>query len=92
MDFSAIMDDPVLAGIVLAVLGTVGMGLRKIWTALVAAVVRRLEQVAPDHDGDDIELVKKVRANSPLMKTIPAQVIIDQAELRRSVRPPRGGE
>lgn len=91
MDFSTIMDNPTVAAIVLAVLGTVGMGLRKIWTALVAAVVRRLEQVASDHDGDDLALVEKVRANSALMKTIPARVIIDQAKLHRSIRPPGGG-
>jgi hypothetical protein len=61
MDYKTIMDDPILASMVVAVLGAVGLGLKKVWDALVEAVVRALDQVAPDHTGNEQELVAKVR-------------------------------
>ena len=95
MDWDAILQNPLVIAAAVGALGTVGLGLKKVWTALIAATVRRLEQVAPDHDGDDAELVQKVRAQNDdstvmhrveagLMKTMPATFIIDQAKLRNS--------
>ena len=53
MDYKAIMDDPFLAAIVVGVTGAVGVGLMAIWKALTALIVRALNQVAPDHVGDE---------------------------------------
>lgn len=94
------MDDPVLAGIVLAVLGVAGEGLRRVWTALVAAIVRALDQLAPDHTGDDAELVVKVRQHGgrgrvdSLMTTMAPGSLIQRELARRktTVPPPPEGE
>ncbi len=61
MNFQSIMDDPVVLGIVLAAIGTLATGLRLVWNALIGAIVRSLNQLAPAHTGDDAELVTKVQ-------------------------------
>lgn len=87
MDWTAITSDPVVVAAAVAVLGTIGVGLKKVWTALIAATVRTLEHVGVD-DEDEQEIVRKARKHNSLMRTMPANVIIDQAKLRRSIRPP----
>lgn len=88
MDYKAIMDDPVLAGIAMAILATVGSGLALIWKALTKCIVRALDKLAPEHTGTEVELVAKVRKHEgrgkveALMLTMVAP-ILDHARRKR---------
>lgn len=90
MDWQSFMDNPT----VIIVLAAVGTGLGLIWKALVAAVVRALNQLAPDHIGDDRALVAKVRRHGgrgrvdALMTTMaPGSLIEHQMKMRVSIPP-----
>lgn len=93
--WKSLMEDPVAAGIVLAVLGAFGAGLAVIWKALTRAIVRALNQVAPSHVGDDLALMTKVRRHEgrdrvdSLMTTMaPGFVIKRQMTIRQDSIPP----
>ncbi len=95
MDYKSIMEDPFLAAIAVAVIGTVGSGLALIWSSLTKAIVRALDKLAPDHIGTDTELVAKVRKHqgngkveSLMLTMAPDSAIKTQVEARKSMRPP----
>ena len=55
--FKMVMNDPYMMPVAVAI----SVGLAAIWKAITAAIVRALNRVATDHDGDDDELVTKIR-------------------------------
>ncbi len=94
LSWQAVMDDPMLAGMVVATLGAIAAGCGLMWKALVGAVVRALDQLAPGHKGDEQELIRKVRQHSGqgrvenLMTTIaPGFAIERQMKIRASMVP-----
>ncbi len=97
--YKTIMADPFLQGLVLAVLGGLGAGLAVIWKALTRAIVRALDQVAPNHRGDDRALVAKVRQHegsgkveSLMLTMAPGMAIEREVRKRASQVPPQDHE
>lgn len=88
MSWDTLMDDPATAAIVLAVVGAVGEGLRRIWKALVAAVVRSLDKVGAD--ADEEAAVAWVREDGGMLNRMAPKAVIrrEQRKRRESMHPP----